>query len=99
MAPLPDGLIFCHEPSRKLNDYGTELPTLTEAIELHIAVVKPFKKVDLIGVSLNTSELNEDESMSAIEAAEAETGLPADDPVRFGSEKIGKAIMTAVGRI
>ena len=93
---MPDGLIFCHEPSRKLNDYGTELPTLTEAIELHKAVIKPFKEVDLIGVSLNTSELNEDNAMSAIEAAETETGLPADDPVRFGSEKLGKAIMIAV---
>ncbi|MCH7619418.1 MAG: DUF1611 domain-containing protein [Candidatus Marinimicrobia bacterium] len=93
---MPDGLIFCHEPSRKLNDYGTELPTLTEAIELHNAVVKPFKEVDLIGVSLNTSELNEDDAMSSIKAAEAETSLPADDPVRFGSEKLGKAIVTAV---
>ena len=95
---MPDGLIICHEPSRKLNDYGTEMPSLTDAIEMHEAVMKPFKEVELIGVSLYTSELNEDEALSAIEAAEAETGLPADDPVRFGSDKLGKAIMTAVNR-
>jgi len=93
---MPDGLIFCHDPSRKLNDYSRELPTLTEAIEIHKAVMKPFNEVDLIGVSLNTSELNEDDALSAIEAAESETGLPADDPVRFGSEKIGNEIITAV---
>lgn len=93
---MPDGLIICHEPSRKLNDYGSELPTLTAAIEMHNAVMKPFKEVDLIGVSLYTSELNEEDALSAIEAAEVETGLPADDPVRFGSEKLGNAIMRAV---
>ena len=95
---MPDGLIICHEPSRKLNDYGSEMPTLTEAIELHRAVMKPFKEVEVIGVSLYTSELDEDDSLSAIDAAELETGLPADDPVRFGNDKLGEAIMTAVKR-
>jgi len=93
---MPDGLIICHEPSRKVNDYGTKIPTLTDTIEIHKTVLKPFKKVDMIGVSLYTAELNEDDALSAIEAAESETGLPADDPVRFGNEKLGNAIMTAV---
>ena len=94
---MPDGLLICHEPSRKVNDYGTPLPTLTEAIELHQAVIKPFRKVDIIGVSLYTAEISEDEARTAIIDAEEETGLPADDPVRFGSEKLGKAILEAVG--
>lgn len=95
---MPDGIIMCHEHSRKMNDYGTNLPTLTEAIELHKAVMKPFREVDLIGVSLDTSELSEDEARIAINDAEEETGLPADDPVRFGSDKLGGAILDAVRR-
>ena len=93
---MPDGLLICHEPSRKVNDYGTPLPTLTEAIELHKAVIKPFRKVDVIGISLYTAELSEDEARISIKDAEEETGLPADDPVRFGADKLGKAILDAV---
>ena len=94
---MPDGILICHEPSRKVNDYGTPLPTLTEAIEFHKAVMKPFREVDIIGVSLYTAELSEDEALTAIKEAEEETGLPADDPVRFGSDKLGNAILNAVG--
>ena len=93
---MPDGILICHEPSRKVNDYGTPLPTLTEAIELHEAVIKPFREVDIIGISLYTAEISEDEARIAIEQAEEETGLPADDPVRFGSDKLGDAIFNAV---
>lgn len=94
---MPDGILICHEPSRKVNDYGTPLPTLTETIEFHKAVMKPFREVDIIGVSLYTAELSEDEALTAIKEAEEETGLPADDPVRFGSDKLGNAILNAVG--
>ena len=94
---MPDGILICHEPSRKVNDYGTPLPTLTEAIELHKSVMKPFREVDIIGVSLYTAELSEDEARTAIKEAEEETGLPVDDPVRFGSDKLGNAILNAVG--
>ncbi|MCH7495886.1 MAG: DUF1611 domain-containing protein [Candidatus Marinimicrobia bacterium] len=93
---MPDGILICHEPSRKVNDYGTPLPTLTEAIELHEAVIKPFREVDIIGVSLYTAELSEDEARIAIKDAEEETGLPADDPVRFGPDKLGNVILDAV---
>ncbi len=93
---MPDGILICHEPSRKVNDYGMELPTLTEAIELHKAVISPFREVDVIGVSLYTAELSEDDARTAIKDAEDETGLPADDPVRFGSDKLGYTILEAV---
>ena len=93
---MPDGILICHEPSRKVNDYGTPLPTLTEAIDLHKAVIRPFRKVDIIGISLYTAELSEDEARIAIKDAEEETGIPADDPVRFGADKLGNAILDAV---
>ena len=93
---MPDGFIFCHEPARKVNDYDTKMPTLTEAIEMHKAVILPFRKVDMIGVSLYTAEQNEEEALDSIKKAEEETGLPVDDPVRFGSEKLGEAIIDSV---
>ena len=93
---MPDGILICHEPARKVNDYGTKMPTLTEAIAMHEAVINPFREVDMIGVSLYTAEQNEEEALDSIKSAEEETGLPVDDPVRFGSEKLGAAIINSV---
>jgi uncharacterized NAD-dependent epimerase/dehydratase family protein len=44
-------------------------------------------------IALNTRGLEEDEAQAAIEAAAAETGLPADDPVRFGAAKLLQAVL------
>jgi uncharacterized NAD-dependent epimerase/dehydratase family protein len=42
---------------------------------------------------LNTAPVAEGEARAAIAGAEAETGLPADDPVRFGAGKLLDAVL------
>ena len=93
---MPDGILICHEPARKVNDYGTKMPTLAESIAMHKAVIHPFRKVDMIGISLYTAKQNEEEALDSIKSAEEETGLPVDDPVRFGPGKLGEAIINSV---
>jgi uncharacterized NAD-dependent epimerase/dehydratase family protein len=44
-------------------------------------------------VALNTRLLDEPAARAAIAAAEEETGLPADDPVRFGASKLTDAVL------
>jgi uncharacterized NAD-dependent epimerase/dehydratase family protein len=45
-------------------------------------------------VALNTAAIEENEdARAAIEAAATETGLPADDPVRFGAGPLLDAIL------
>ena len=44
-------------------------------------------------VALNTSGVSEQEAREAIGEAEEETGLPADDPVRFGAGKLLDAVL------
>jgi len=44
---------------------------------------------------LTYAELDDGAARAAIEAAEAETGLPADDPVRFGAAKLVDAVLAA----
>ena len=46
-------------------------------------------------VALNTWALGDEDARAAIEAAEIETGLPADDPVRFGAAKLVDAVLAA----
>jgi uncharacterized NAD-dependent epimerase/dehydratase family protein len=44
-------------------------------------------------IALNTSKVAEDEARRAIAAAEEETALPADDPVRFGARRLLEAVI------
>jgi uncharacterized NAD-dependent epimerase/dehydratase family protein len=47
-------------------------------------------------IALNTSDLDEDSARAAIAEAERETGLPADDVVRFGPERVLQAVLHAL---
>ncbi|MCZ6675694.1 MAG: DUF1611 domain-containing protein [Candidatus Poribacteria bacterium] len=86
---MPDAMIFCHQPSRKIvARYTVPLPSLTEMIRQYEMLAKPIKPAKVIGLALNCFDLTEDEAREAIEAAERETGLPATDVIRFGADKL-----------
>ena len=64
-------------------------PSLTEALAAHVAAARLTNpNARGIGISLNTSLLGEGAARAAIRAAEAELGLPACDPLRFGPAPI-----------
>jgi uncharacterized NAD-dependent epimerase/dehydratase family protein len=46
----------------------------------------------VLAVALNTRDLGVKAARRAIAQTEVETGLPADDPVRFGSGKLVDAL-------
>lgn len=90
---LPDAMILCHFPKRKkLKNYDILIPPLPELIKLHQDVAKPVKPCRVIGISLSTQELTEEEAQEEIRKVETETGLPATDPIGFGCKKLVKAI-------
>jgi uncharacterized NAD-dependent epimerase/dehydratase family protein len=91
----PDALILSHEPTRThmrgLPDY--ELPSLEalrDAALLMARVVNPDVKV--IGIAVNTKAMSEDEASAYLASVEAEMGLPATDPVRFGVARLVDAL-------
>lgn len=90
----PHGMIFCHQPSRTHLRHHPEVPILPlpEFIELHERVMAPLFPSKVIGVALNCVDLTDAESRAAIARAEADTGLPATDVIRFGPDKLAKAI-------
>ena len=89
---VPHRLLLCHEAGRtEIEGVGGgphRIPSLRELVELHERLALPVRPARVAAVALNTRLLSEEDARAAIGAAEAETGLPADDPVRFGAGKL-----------
>jgi uncharacterized NAD-dependent epimerase/dehydratase family protein len=98
---VPHLLVLCHEPGREeIEGVGGgphPIPSLRELVELHERTALPVRPARVVAVALNTRRLDEDAARAAIEAAEAETGLPADDPVRFGAARLVDAVLRSQG--
>ncbi len=90
----PDAQILCHEAGRThINEYPDyPLPSLRGLITVYETAAGWLHPAPVVGVALNTVNLSEDEARAAVEAAAQETGLPATDPVRFGSAALLDAL-------
>ena len=94
----PHLFVLCHLAGQtEVEGYpGHPLLSLPELIDLHERISLPARKAKVAAVALNTRLLDDDEAaQAAIADAEAETGLVADDPVRFGAERLLDAIVAA----
>lgn len=91
----PDALILCHEPTRShmrgLPEYQPpSLQTLRDTALPMARIANPACQA--VGVSVNTQHMAEDEAKAYLEKVEAEMGLPATDPYRFGAGKLADAL-------
>jgi uncharacterized NAD-dependent epimerase/dehydratase family protein len=96
---VPHLVVLCHEAGRtEIEGAGGgphPIPPLRELVELHERLALPARPAQVVAVALNTRSLGEEDARTAVEAAELETGLPADDPVRFGAAKLVDAVLAA----
>ena len=93
----PDGLILCHQSTREyIGDYRPaawlRIPPLREYVRLYETIGSAVHPTKVIGISLNTYDMSDDEARHACEAASRETGVPATDPVRFDSAPLVEAV-------
>jgi len=72
------------------------MPSLAKLVELHERTALIARPAQVAAVALNTRGMEEDAARAAVARAEAETGLAADDPVRFGAAKLVDAVLAAV---
>ncbi|MFA3919042.1 N-acetyltransferase DgcN [Ruegeria hyattellae] len=91
----PDALILCHEPTRThmrgLPEYG--LPTLAQLRDTALPLARVANPAcQVVGVSINTQHMSEDEARAYIAEVEEEMGIPATDPYRFGAGKLVDAL-------
>jgi uncharacterized NAD-dependent epimerase/dehydratase family protein len=95
----PHLFVLCHMVGEtEVEGYpGHPLLPLPELVELHERISLPARKAKVGAVALNTRLLeDEGDARAAIAAAEAETGLVADDPVRFGADRLLDAILASL---
>ncbi len=64
---------------------------------MHERTALPIRPCRVAAIALNTSALDEPAAQRAIADSEAETGLVADDPVRFGAARILDAVLAQLG--
>jgi uncharacterized NAD-dependent epimerase/dehydratase family protein len=94
----PHAFVLCHLAGQRCVD-GNErfpMPSLGELVELHERIALVARPARVAAIALNTRALGEEEARAAIAAAEAETGLPADDPVRFGAGRITSFVLESL---
>jgi len=94
----PHALVLCHlaGASELEGCPGHRIPPLAELVTLHELLALPARPAKVAAVALNTARLDEPAARRAVARAEEETGLPADDPVRFGAEPLLGAVLAAL---
>jgi uncharacterized NAD-dependent epimerase/dehydratase family protein len=94
----PHVLVLCHQAGQQFVDEDPRfpIPPLSELVELHERLALIARPAKVAAIALNTRELDDEAARDAIAQAEAETGLRADDPVRFGAAGLVDAVLAAL---
>jgi D-glutamate N-acetyltransferase len=95
----PHGFVLCHKAGERFveQDERFPIPPLTDLADLHARMSLLARPARVHAIALNTRDLDEGAARRAVAETEAETGLPADDPVRFGAGKLVDAIEPLLG--
>ena len=102
----PQAMVLVHKPGLKEHDFDhlpeasfpiAELPPFIDLHERIAGMIAPSK---VVAIALNTSLYrDDDEARTVIASIAAETGLPTDDPVRFGANRLWPQVRDAVDRL
>jgi uncharacterized NAD-dependent epimerase/dehydratase family protein len=93
---MPDKLVLCHEAGREaIHGYENfSLPPLPEYIDLYEDLAAPVHDADVVAGALNTRSLDTDKGACSAVGAYAETlGVPATDPIRFGTDELLEVLL------
>jgi uncharacterized NAD-dependent epimerase/dehydratase family protein len=99
----PHAMVLVHKAGHTVHDFdhlpdvSFPIAELRPFIELHERVAGLIAPSRVVAVAVNTSAIADDgDARSEIRRVAAETGLPADDPVRFGAASLWARIERAV---
>jgi uncharacterized NAD-dependent epimerase/dehydratase family protein len=99
----PHAMVLVHKPGLTEHDFdhlpGTSFPLaeLRPFIDIHETIAGLVAPSRVVAIALNTSLIpDEADARRTIEAIATETGLPTDDPVRFGPDALWPAVRDRV---
>lgn len=95
--------ILCHRAGMDWIETGDDnrriqVPPLQDFIKLNEQVASVYGSLTTpktVGIALNTSHLNDAKARAEITRLENELGLPVQDLVRYGAEKLGNALIAS----
>jgi hypothetical protein len=95
----PHSYVLCHKAGERFveGDERFVIPPLADVADLHTRMSLLARRAKVHAIALNTRDLDEAAARRAVEETEAETGLPTDDPVRFGAGKLMDALEPLAG--
>jgi uncharacterized NAD-dependent epimerase/dehydratase family protein len=99
----PEYLVLCLKAGLEYiqGGYQVKIPSVTELIGIYETasawIQASSQSAKVIGISINTSELDEVSAYKLIKDLETETQLPVTDPIRYGTENICKRILEVSG--
>ncbi len=92
-----DGFVLCHDAARVETDlWHTPIPhgpALRDFVELHERIAALVYPARVVAVALNTAALDEAAARRAVAGTQEESGLPTDDVVRFGADRLLDAVL------
>jgi len=92
----PHAFVLCHAAGTTEIEGcpGHPIPPLRDLVELHERISLPARKAKVVCIAVNTAAIaSDDDARRAIAEIAEETGLPADDPVRFGAQHLLDALL------
>jgi uncharacterized NAD-dependent epimerase/dehydratase family protein len=94
----PHAYVLCHKAGARYVDDDSHyaIPPLGELAELHERISLLSRPAKVLGVALNTRDLDEPAARAAVETTAAETGLATSDPVRFGAAPLVDAVLVGL---
>jgi uncharacterized NAD-dependent epimerase/dehydratase family protein len=99
----PHAMVMVHKPGLAAHDFDHRpdvsfpIAKVPEFIKLHEQVAGLVAPSRVVAMALNTSLFpSDDDARRLIEDIAGETGLPTDDPVRFGADRLWPAVRDAV---
>ena len=94
----PHAYVLCHRAgSTEIEGApGHPIPPLDALVRLHEEISLPARPARVAAVAVNTRGLDDAEAERAIREVAEVTGLPADDTVRFGADRLLDAVLAAL---
>ena len=96
----PRCMVLCHRAGKtRIGETDIEIPTISSLIESYEKLAGFIRPSKVVGISLDTRKLKEDEARELIERYVSLTGLPTTDPIRFGAAKLVDSVESFCSRL